>query len=93
MPSSRIYGGHWVTQLALSYESNTSSMVLIPIQEIGTTALGKMRVLTRDGQQWRILDDDIVELLRQVEPEDIPKHAFVRRQRPRYVEPDHPETT
>ncbi|CAI9286100.1 unnamed protein product [Lactuca saligna] len=42
--SSRICGGHLVTRLALSFGVDTSGMVLISIQELGITALGKMRI-------------------------------------------------
>lgn len=45
---SRICGGHCVTILALSYGVDTSGMVPISIQFLGTTTLGKMRVLTRE---------------------------------------------
>nr|KAJ0193834.1 hypothetical protein LSAT_V11C800442240 [Lactuca sativa] len=45
MPWSRIYEGHWVTRLALSYEVDTSGMFSIPIRDVGSTALGKMWVL------------------------------------------------
>nr|KAJ0195660.1 hypothetical protein LSAT_V11C700360860 [Lactuca sativa] len=71
-PSSRICGGHWVTRLALSYEVETSWMVLILIREMGTTALRKMHALTQVGRQWRIPDDNIMEPIQQVESEDIP---------------------
>nr|KAJ0221926.1 hypothetical protein LSAT_V11C200080140 [Lactuca sativa] len=40
-PLSRICEGHRVTSLALSYEVDTSWMVSMPIQEMGTTALAK----------------------------------------------------
>nr|KAJ0207710.1 hypothetical protein LSAT_V11C500244930 [Lactuca sativa] len=77
MPSSRICGGLWVTQLAQSFEVDTSGMVPIPIIYIGTTYLGKMQVLVQgDDQQWRVRNDDIVEPIRQVEPKHIPEPAF-----------------
>nr|KAJ0195775.1 hypothetical protein LSAT_V11C700382760 [Lactuca sativa] len=44
-PSHTICGGHWVTHLALSYEVDTSGMIPIPIRDMSTIALGKMRVL------------------------------------------------
>nr|KAJ0202212.1 hypothetical protein LSAT_V11C600316960 [Lactuca sativa] len=64
-PSSRIFGGQWVTRLALSYDVDTSRIVPMPIRDISTTALGKMQVLVRGvGRQWRILKDNIVDLVR-----------------------------
>ncbi|CAI9290168.1 unnamed protein product [Lactuca saligna] len=48
MPSSRIYGGHRLTRLALSYEVDTSEMVHMPIQEMCTTIIGKMQVEPKD---------------------------------------------
>lgn len=64
MPSIRICRGHWVTRLALSYEFDTSEMVHIPIRYMSTTVLWKMWVLVRGvGQQWRIPDDNIMDLI------------------------------
>nr|KAJ0224487.1 hypothetical protein LSAT_V11C100043360 [Lactuca sativa] len=94
MPSSRICGGHWVTRLALSYDADTSGMVPIPIKDMSIIALGKMWVLVWGvGRHWRLLDDDIVEPIRQVELEDIPEPDFEWRQRPRHAEPEQPEPT
>ncbi|CAI9294402.1 unnamed protein product [Lactuca saligna] len=45
MPLIKICGGHWVTRLALSYKVDTSMMVPIPIRDMTTTTLGKIRVL------------------------------------------------
>nr|KAJ0197139.1 hypothetical protein LSAT_V11C700355440 [Lactuca sativa] len=84
-PSRRICRGRWITRLALYYEVDISGMVHMPIREMGTTAHGKI--------QWRISEDDIVELIQQVEPEDIPDSVIVRRQWPRYTEPGQPEPT
>ncbi|CAI9299138.1 unnamed protein product [Lactuca saligna] len=67
MHSRKICGGDWVTQLALSYELDTSGMFPIPIRKLGTTALGKIQVLVRgDDRQWRIPNNDVVEPIRQV---------------------------
>ena len=53
-----------------------------------------MRALVREvGQLWRIPEDDIVEPIQQLEQEDIPFPAFVRRHRPRYAEPGQLKTT
>ncbi|CAI9273401.1 unnamed protein product [Lactuca saligna] len=69
-------------------------MVSIPIRELGTTTLRKMRVLTREaGQPWRILEDDIIEPIRWEDPEVIHEPTFARHQRPRHVEPDYPKHT
>nr|KAJ0217239.1 hypothetical protein LSAT_V11C300133210 [Lactuca sativa] len=56
-PSSNIFRGHWFTRLALSYELDTCGMVPMPIKEIGTTALGEMRVLPtlRDVMQCLVV--------------------------------------
>lgn len=89
MPLSRICGGHWVTWLVLYYEVDTSGGVPTPIKDMGTTTLGKMHVLVRGvGQQWRVLNDDIVEPPRQVEAEHNLDPTFERRQRSRHVVPD-----
>lgn len=80
MHSSTIYDGHWVTGLALSYQVDTSGMVLILIRDMGAKDLGKMRVLVQGvDRQWRVPDDDIVEPIRQVESEHIYESAFDRR--------------
>lgn len=65
----------------------------MPIQQMDTTALRKMMVLTRVRRQQRISDDDIVEPLGQVESEDIIEHAFKESQRPRHAKPDQLDLT
>lgn len=58
-------------------------MVSRPIIELGVTALGKIQAMVQGVDHvLRILDDDIVPPLRQVESDPVPKHAFLRRERP-----------
>lgn len=72
----------------MSYKVDTSGMVPIPIRDMGTTALRKMRVLVWGvGRKSRVPDDDIVDPIRQLESNHILEFAFEWRQRPRHVEP------
>lgn len=46
----------------MSYDVDTSGMVLIRIRDLGTTILRKMWVLVqRDDPKWRVPDNDVVE--------------------------------
>ncbi|CAI9264215.1 unnamed protein product [Lactuca saligna] len=57
----------------------TIGMVPILVRDISTIAIGKMLLLVQGvGQQWSIPDDNIMELIRQVVPKDIPEPAFLR---------------
>ncbi|CAI9270141.1 unnamed protein product [Lactuca saligna] len=64
-------------------------MLPMPIRELSTTTFGKIHVFTKEsGHPWRVPKDDIIELTPQVKLEVEP--TFVRRQRPKNVDPDHP---